>query len=60
MGKKDPIEIFKKWLIGKGILSQEEIVKINKDIEAEIEEAVKFAKESPYPDPEETLEDVYV
>ena len=34
--------------------------KINLEkINEEIEKAVKFAEESPFPDPEETLEDVY-
>jgi pyruvate dehydrogenase E1 component alpha subunit len=36
-----------------------EIQKIEKDVVAEIEEAVKFAMESPFPAPEEALEDVY-
>jgi pyruvate dehydrogenase E1 component alpha subunit len=36
-----------------------EIQKIERDVLAEIEEAVKFALESPFPAPEEDLEDVY-
>jgi TPP-dependent pyruvate/acetoin dehydrogenase alpha subunit len=59
-GKKDPIEIFKKWLIEEGALTEVEVSRINQEIKTEVEEAVKFAKESPYPAPEETLEDVYV
>jgi len=32
---------------------------IDKDMSDELERAVRFATESPYPAPEETLEDVY-
>ena len=42
-----------------GVLSEEEANKIGQEMNEEIEKAVKFAKESPYPAPEEALEDVY-
>lgn len=58
--KKDPIKIFKKYLVEEGILTEAEASKINQEVKTELEEAVKFAKESPYPAPEEALEDVYV
>lgn len=58
--KKDPIEIFKKRLIEESILTQTDADRINQKMKTEVEEAVKFAKESPYPAVEETLEDVYV
>ena len=32
---------------------------MNTEIMEKIEEAVKFADESPFPDPEDALEDVY-
>jgi pyruvate dehydrogenase E1 component alpha subunit len=56
---KDPIKRFKAALMQQKSLSQEEIQKIEKDVYVEIEEAAKFAMESPYPAPEEALEDVY-
>jgi pyruvate dehydrogenase E1 component alpha subunit len=56
---KDPIKRFKAALMQHKSLSQEEIQKIEKDVYVEIEEAAKFAMESPYPAPEEALEDVY-
>jgi len=59
-GKKDPIEIFKRCLIKEGTLSEAEASRINQEVKTEVEEAVKFAKESPYPAPEEALEDVYI
>jgi len=57
--KKDPIKCFKEWLLEKGVLTEEMAKKIEKEIEAELDEAVKFAEESPFPEPEETLRDVY-
>jgi TPP-dependent pyruvate/acetoin dehydrogenase alpha subunit len=57
--KRDPIPRFRKKLIEMGVLTEKEADKIHQQVEAEIDEAVKFAEESPFPDPEETLEDVY-
>jgi len=56
---KDPIKRFREKLIQFSILSDIEIQQIDKEVAAEIEEAVKYAMESPYPEPPEALEDVY-
>jgi pyruvate dehydrogenase E1 component alpha subunit len=56
---KDPIKRFKEKLLQTNTLTESEIQQIEKEVSAEIEEAVKFAMESPYPAPEEALEDVY-
>jgi pyruvate dehydrogenase E1 component alpha subunit len=56
---KDPIKRFKKKLLQTNTLTESEIQQIEKEISTEIEEAVKFAMESPLPAPEEALEDVY-
>jgi len=56
---KDPIKHFKEKLLQTNTLTESEIQQIEKQVLAEIEEAVKFAMESPYPDSEEALEDVY-
>lgn len=53
--KKDPIERFKNELIKQGILNEEQIALIEKEAEQEMQEAVKFADESPYPDPDKVL-----
>ncbi|MCD6240011.1 pyruvate dehydrogenase (acetyl-transferring) E1 component subunit alpha [Candidatus Bathyarchaeota archaeon] len=57
--KKDPIPRFKSKLLEMGILTEEEAKGIEEQVSREIEEAVKFALESPYPEPEEALKDVY-
>jgi len=41
-------------------LKEAEIEKINSWVKKEVEESVKFAENSPFPDPEELYEDVYV
>ncbi|MDI6777490.1 MAG: thiamine pyrophosphate-dependent dehydrogenase E1 component subunit alpha [Syntrophales bacterium] len=57
--KKDPIPRFKKQLIEIGVLTEKETGEIDQDMLEEMNKAVKFAEESPFPAPEETLEDVY-
>jgi len=58
--KKDPIKRFREQLIEMGVLTEKEIDEIDREISEEIDKAVKFAEESPLPDPWETLEGVYV
>jgi pyruvate dehydrogenase E1 component alpha subunit len=57
--KKDPVPRFRKTIVEMGILTEEEADKIQREINEEIEEAVKFAEKSPFPAPEETLDNVY-
>jgi len=58
--KKCPIIKYKKYLIKEDILKPTEIENIEKEVRAEIADAAKFAKDSPFPDPEDAIEDVYV
>jgi len=57
--KRDPIPRFRKKLVKMGVLTEKEADKIHQEVEEEIDRAVKFAEESPFPEPRETLEDVY-
>ncbi|MGC9258307.1 thiamine pyrophosphate-dependent dehydrogenase E1 component subunit alpha [Desulfurella sp.] len=57
--KKDPIPRFASKLINGKVATESELKEIEKRIEQEIEDAVKFAVESPYPDVSETFEDVW-
>ncbi len=57
--KRCPIEKFKFELIEKNILTCSLAKRISDKIDGEIEEAVKFAEESPYPDPQESLDDLF-
>jgi pyruvate dehydrogenase E1 component alpha subunit len=56
---RDPIKRFKERLLKMQILTEDDIQRIEGEVAAEVDEAVKFAMESPYPDPDEALNDVY-
>lgn len=56
---RDPILRLAAALRRKRILPKELQDKIQNEVQAEIEEAVRFAQDSPYPEPEEALEDLY-
>ena len=55
----DPIERFKVDLLGANLVSAEEIDAIADRVEAEIDEAARFAEESPFPPIESLTEHVY-
>jgi TPP-dependent pyruvate/acetoin dehydrogenase alpha subunit len=57
--KKDPIPRFQEKLIEQGVLTEEDATKIQEGVKAAVEEAVTFARESPYPEPEEALQHVF-
>jgi pyruvate dehydrogenase E1 component alpha subunit len=57
--QKDPIVKFRTRLFETQMLIEEEAIKIEREVTAAINDAVKFATESPYPAPGEALEDVY-
>ena len=57
--KKDPIPRFRKKLIEMGLLTGKEADRIHQEAVEEMDRATKFATESPWPDPEEVLTDVY-
>ncbi|HZG70773.1 MAG TPA: thiamine pyrophosphate-dependent dehydrogenase E1 component subunit alpha [Chondromyces sp.] len=56
----DCIEKFKEYALNNGLLSQEDITEIERNVTRAVEEAVRFAQESKQPSPEALLEDVYV
>ena len=56
---KDPIPLFEKKLLEMKVVTQGEIEKIKRSIEEELAEAVRFAEDSPFPEPGEVTEDVY-
>ena len=56
---KDTIIRFEKYLEEAGVLDAEKKEEMAAGIKAEIDEAVEYAEEAPYADPEEALECVY-
>ncbi len=57
--ERDPIERFRAFLREEGLLTDEEEARLVADIEAEVEDAVAFALNSPPPAPETALKDVF-
>ncbi|EKO1911583.1 TPA: pyruvate dehydrogenase (acetyl-transferring) E1 component subunit alpha [Clostridium botulinum] len=56
---KDPIPRFEKYLVENEILTEERLKEVQDKVESQIDEAVDFANNSPYPELESVLEDVY-
>ncbi|MFT7221419.1 MAG: TPP-dependent pyruvate/acetoin dehydrogenase alpha subunit [Candidatus Azotimanducaceae bacterium] len=57
--KKDAIVSFEKRLLQLGVLTQKKIDTLYASIEKDIEVAIKYATDSPFPLPEELLKNVY-
>jgi pyruvate dehydrogenase E1 component alpha subunit len=57
--KKDPIPRFRRKLTELGVFRNAEAEEIEKDVMTEIDEAVRFAEQSPSPNHDESLTDVY-
>ena len=55
----DPIVLWRKRLLEEGVLSEDQASEMDKEAKAEAKDAVKFAEESPFPEPKAILEDVY-
>ena len=58
--KKCPIKRFAATLVKEKVLNKKKMMDIRKEVEKKIEEAVAFANQSPFPDPNDIFEDVYV
>jgi pyruvate dehydrogenase E1 component alpha subunit len=56
---KDPLVSLEKSLIKESLLTGDAVERYRRDIAKEIDEAVQFAKTSPFPDPEAVSQDVY-
>jgi pyruvate dehydrogenase E1 component alpha subunit len=56
---RDPVKLLRDVLIQKHSATDTELQTIEREVQNEIEEAVKYSLSSPYPTPQEALEDVY-
>jgi pyruvate/2-oxoglutarate/acetoin dehydrogenase E1 component/TPP-dependent pyruvate/acetoin dehydrogenase alpha subunit len=56
---RDPIPRFRSKLIEEGFLTPGKAKEIETSVEADVDGAVKFAENSPWPEPEAALEDTY-
>jgi acetoin:2,6-dichlorophenolindophenol oxidoreductase subunit alpha len=59
MNDRDPIVVFAGRLSSQGVLNEADMADIQTRMHAEVEAAIEFAMNSPYPVPESALEDVF-
>jgi pyruvate dehydrogenase E1 component alpha subunit len=57
---RDPIAVFSKRLIDEEVQSERDIEKLDEEAIATVDEAVKFADKSPFPDLDSLYDDIYV
>jgi pyruvate dehydrogenase E1 component alpha subunit len=56
----DPIGILERHLLNEELADKDKLEELDKAVDAELDEAVRFAEESPLPKPEALFEDIYV
>ena len=56
---RDPILLHSRWLIEQEIASQDEVEGVRQEVAETIAEALQFARESPYPEVEDLMTDMY-
>ena len=56
---KDPINLFQDQLISEGHMTPESAIEIDRRAKEEAEASADFAQASPFPEPEELMDDVY-
>ena len=56
---RDPLKQFRERVIPEGLITAEELDQMDREAEQLMEEAIRFADDSPLPDPGELYEDVY-
>jgi pyruvate dehydrogenase E1 component alpha subunit len=57
--QRDPIEQVRNTILSKKISSEKDLEVIEQKVNSQVEESVKFAEESKFPDPSEALHDIY-
>jgi TPP-dependent pyruvate/acetoin dehydrogenase alpha subunit len=57
--KQEPVGRFRMWLLESHNLSESEIAEIDAKVEAEMQEAIEFARQSPVPELSEIMEHIY-
>ena len=56
---RDPIESVRQTILAKKIATEADLAAIEEKVNGQVEESVKFAEESNFPDPSEALKDIY-
>lgn len=58
--RRDPVEVVRTTILERKFATEKELDAIVEKINAQVEDSVKFAEESNFPDPSEALKDIYV
>ncbi|MCP8967399.1 thiamine pyrophosphate-dependent dehydrogenase E1 component subunit alpha [Ectobacillus ponti] len=58
--ERDAIALFRSHLLSQQLLAEQEVIGLENAVEQAVEQAVKFSEDSPYPDADDLLSDVYV
>jgi pyruvate dehydrogenase E1 component subunit alpha len=58
--QRDPIRAFADRLVDEGVMSREDVERFDAEAISAVDEAVKFADESPFPDLDSLYDDIYV
>lgn len=54
-----PVEYLNQLLLAEGIVTKEALAESTRDIDRQLDDALHFARQCPFPDPREVLENVY-
>lgn len=57
--QRDPVEVVKQTILKKKLASDKDLEVIDQRVAQQVEESVKFAEESNFPDPSEAFTDIY-
>jgi pyruvate dehydrogenase E1 component alpha subunit len=57
--ERDPIKVFTSTLKERGIITDDDVAEIEAQVKGAVDRSVKFADQSPLPDPQELYTDVY-
>ena len=57
--EQDCLNVFKARVLKDGLMTEDEMTEIETSVASDVEAAVAYAEESPWPEPEDALKDVY-
>jgi TPP-dependent pyruvate/acetoin dehydrogenase alpha subunit len=59
MAERDPLTLYAGWLVSDGVAETPMLDRIQSEVAAEMDAAVQFAQDAPFPDPRRVDEDIY-
>ena len=59
MSERDPLTLYSEWLTSEGQADKATLDRIQSEVAAEMDAAVEFAQNAPFPDPRRVDEDIY-